>query len=165
MKIKKINLQNGVTIIELVVYMGLMSIVLLLLLNIFVATLNTKLETESTSAVNQDTRYILSKLIYEINNADSVASPVLGASGTTLRIVKSGVSSTYQLTGDNFTITTGSTTLNLNGTDTSVSAINFKNIGNVSGKATVQVTYTVTSRITVDGGMQSQTINTTVGTR
>lgn len=64
----QINIQNkklkkGVTIVELLVYIGLLSIFMLVLLDVFTTILNAKLESESTSALNQDARYVYSKLL------------------------------------------------------------------------------------------------------
>jgi hypothetical protein len=146
--------------------MGLMSIFIVVLMGIFTSALKTKLATESTSGISQDSRYILSKLSYDVNNADSTTSPTLGATGDTLQIVTSGSTSIYALSGGNLTKTTGGVSMNLNGIDTSLDSISFKNIGNPGGKPTIQVVYTVRSRIVIQGGgTEAQTINTTVGTR
>jgi prepilin-type N-terminal cleavage/methylation domain-containing protein len=160
------RLQKGFTLVELLVYMGLMSIFLMVLLGIFTATLNTKLANESTSAVSSDSRYILSKLSYDVNNADSVTSPALGLTNTSLQLVTSGTTGTFSISNGNLVKTVGGVSIKLNGNDTGLDSISFKNIGNVGGKPTIQVMYTVRSKIIVQGGnTQTQTVNTTVGTR
>lgn len=163
MIIKK--LRQGFTIIELIVYMGLMGIFMVVLLEIFTLTLNTKLSSQSTSSIAYDGRYILSKLAYEIGNADSVVAPLLGSTSTSLQIVQSGVVSTYALDSGNLVKTTSGVSANLNGLDTSLNSLTFKNIGNSGGKPTIQITYNIESKIFVSGGNESQTITTTVGTR
>ncbi|MCX6704387.1 MAG: hypothetical protein NTZ07_02975 [Candidatus Woesebacteria bacterium] len=156
----------GFTIVELLIYMGLMSIFLVVLMGIFTSALKTKLASESTSGISQDSRYILSKLSYDVNNADSVTSPALGITGTSLQIVASGSVITYATVSGNLTRTVGGVSTNLNGNDTQLDSISFKNIGNPGGKPTIQVVYTVRSKIIIQGGgTEAQTINTTVGTR
>lgn len=158
--------KRGFTIVELLVYMGLMSIFLVVLLGIFTASLNAKLASESTSGVSQDSRYILSKLSYDINNADSIVLPGLGETSASLQMVTSGSTSTYAISGGNLVKTENGVSMNLNGIDTQLSSISFKNIGNPEGKPTIQVVYTLGSKIIVQGGQtQTQTINTTIGTR
>ena len=98
---KYTNMQMGFTVVELLIYMALMSIFLVILMGIFTAALSTKLASESASAIAQDSRYILSKLSYEVNNADSVTSPAFGATSSSLQIVASGSSSTYELNDGN----------------------------------------------------------------
>lgn len=157
---------SGVTIVELLIYLGLMSIFIVILMGIFTAALKTKLVTESTSGISQDSRYILSKLSYDINNADSITSPGLGSTSATLQTVASGSASTYGLNSGNLVKTVGGVSTNLNGIDTQLDSISFKNIGNPGGKATIQIVYTVRSRIIIQGGgTEAQTVNTTVGTR
>lgn len=160
------NKMRGFTIVELLIYMGLMSIFLTVLLGIFTAALKTKLASQSTSAISQDSRYLLSKLSYDINNADSVTSPALGVTGSTLQLVASGSAITYANVSGNMTRTAGGVPMNLNGIDTQLDLVSFKNIGNPGGKPTIQVVYTLRSKIIIQGGgTETQTINTTVGTR
>jgi type II secretory pathway pseudopilin PulG len=164
--IKTKRLLSGFTLVELLVYMALMSIFLLVLLDIFTTILNTKLASESTSGISQDSRYILSKLSYDVNNSDSISTPTLGSTSAILQLTASGSANTYALSGGNLVKTQGGVSMNLNGTDTMFDAISFKNMGKAGGKPTIQVIYTVRSKIIVQGGRtEVQTINTTVGTR
>lgn len=156
----------GFTIVELLIYMALMSVFLVILMGIFTAALNTKLASESTSAISQDSRYILSKLSYDVNNADSLTSPAPGEVTASLQIITSGSTSTYAVNGGNLVKTTGGISMDLNGVDTQIDSISFKNIGNPGGKPTIQLVYTVRSKIIIQGGStEAQTIETTVGTR
>ena len=125
----KINNLRGFTIVELLIYMSLMGIFLIVLLDIFTTTINSKLASESTSALNMDSRYILSKFTYDINNADSVTVPVLGVTGSTLQLVNGGVTYTYASNSGNLTKTSGGVEMNLNGLDTELNSLSFKNIG------------------------------------
>jgi hypothetical protein len=161
---------KGVTIVELLVYMGLLMIFLAVLLDIFVAILNAKLESQSTSAISSDTRYILSQLAYGVNNADNITTPSSwGVAGNTLTVSKSGVADTYSLDpSGNLNVTRGGVVMKLNGNDTTLTDISFTKIGNpsVSGnKPTVKVLFTIKSLITVHSGNQTQTVQTAIGIR
>jgi hypothetical protein len=140
---------------------------LLVLMDIFTTTLAYKLQSESTSALNQDSRYILSKLNYEIYNADSVTTPgSLGTQTNSLQIVRSGVISTYAISNGDLVLTQGGTSMKLNGGDTSIDTATFRRLGNVGGKPTVQINLTLRSRITVQGGItKTQSMLTTLGLR
>ena len=155
----------GFTIVELLIYMSLMGIFLLVLLDIFTMTLNSKLASESTSTLNQDSRYILAKLSYDINNADSVTIPVLGSTGSSLQLIKDGLTYTYASSSGNFTVNEGGVIMSMNGIDTSLDNLSFINIGNVGGEPTIQINYTLRSKIIVNGQTATQTVDTAVGTR
>jgi hypothetical protein len=150
MQIYKNRNSKGVTIVELIVYIGLLSIFMLVLLDVFVAILNSKLEGESTSSLNQDARYIYSKMAYDVANASSFTIP----SGTQLSL-NSGAS-IYSLSGGNLLLNS----LKLNGQDTKINSISFTKVGN-----TVKVLYTIESLIELQSGTQTRTISTTFGIR
>lgn len=158
-------MRKGFTLVELLIYMALMSIFLLALLDIFTSTLNSKLSSESTSGLNQDSRYILAKLAYDVNNADSVALPTLGVTGASLQLIRTGVTSTYASASGNLVLTQGGVAMSLNGLDTGLDSLSFRNIGNPGGKPTIQVIYTLRSKIILPGGTATASVNTTVGTR
>jgi type II secretory pathway pseudopilin PulG len=168
MKISKyINTQKGVTIVELIIYIGLLSIFMLVLVDVFVSILNAKLESESTSALNQDARYIYSRLAYDVANADTMTLPaILGVSENTLKITTAGVTDTYSRDGSgNLNLTSGATTMKLNGADTALTNLSFTRIGTPLGKPTVKVSFTIKSLIILPTGDDMRTIDTTFGLR
>jgi type II secretory pathway pseudopilin PulG len=161
--------ESGITIIELVIYIGLLSIFMLVLLDVFITVLNARLETESTSTLNQDTRYILTRLAYDIGNADSVVLPAaLGDSGNVLKITKGGITETFSIDAlGNLILDDGVSPQKLNGVDTALTDISFKKIGNPEegDKPTVKISFTVKSLIIRQAGEQTRTVDTTIGTR
>jgi type II secretory pathway pseudopilin PulG len=161
----KKNRQMGVTLTELLVYMALLSIFLVVLLDIFTTTLKTKLSTESTSALNQDSRYIFAKLSSDIGNADSIITPTLGATSGSLQLSSGGATNTYALSNGDLLLTSGGTSMKLNSLDTSLDNISFKNVGNVGGKPTIQVSFTVRSKVILAGVSPTQSVAATVGLR
>jgi Tfp pilus assembly protein PilW len=161
--------ESGVTIVELVIYIGLLSIFMLVLLDVFITVLSARLETESTSTLNQDTRYILTRLAYDVGNADSVVLPAaLGDSSSVLKITKGGITETFSLdSSGNLILDNGTSTQKLNGADTALTSISFKKIGNSEegDKPTVKISFTVKSLIVRQAGEQTRTVDTAIGTR
>lgn len=145
----------GTTIIELLIYMALLVIFLTVLMDVFVTTLDFKLQTESVSALNQDTRYILAKISYDVYNAKTFT---VTAGGQELDLTN------YNGTINRYTVSGGDILLNsvkLNGLDTKVGSISFTKIG-----ATVQVTLNMQSQIITQGNQQkTQDVQVTLGTR
>lgn len=169
--IMKIRNIKGVSIVELIIYIGLLSIFMLVLVDVFVTILNAKLESESTSVLNQDIRYIYSKIAHDVANADSMSLPAnLGDTGNTLRVIRGGVTHTYKrdlISGDLIlTASDEPLPMKLNGDDTTfLTDPIFTRIGPPGEKPTVKVTFTIKSLIVVPSGDQTQTIDTTFGLR
>lgn len=149
---KSTNLQKGTTIVELLIYLGLLAIFLTVLLNVFVTTLDFKLSSESTSTLTQDARYIFSRISYDVYNTDSFS--VLGNSE--LNLVRNGVTTKYASVSGNLV----RNSINLNSLDTKLQNLSFVKIGN-----TVRVSITLQSQFVLPGGQSTQTIDTTLGPR
>src|SRR5664279_2189876 len=86
--VKKLN--KGFTLIEFLIFMSVLSTLLLVLTNVFSSILDSQLESKAYSSVDMDGRYILAKLAYDFQNADSyhdsILLPAAGVSGSTLKI-------------------------------------------------------------------------------
>jgi type II secretory pathway pseudopilin PulG len=173
-KQKIVVTQQGFTIIELLLYMGIFSMLLLVLMQIFTSILSVHAESQATSQVDQDGTYILTRLSNDIHKASTVVEPTLGSTclptcPTTMRITGSG--------GFDETITQSGNDLTLNGTplnsaDTTVT-VTFLTLGNVlsptppgGAKNSVQIQLTVTSKTVQPGGkQQKKSFQTTIQTR
>jgi prepilin-type N-terminal cleavage/methylation domain-containing protein len=163
--ISKDGKPKGFTLVELLIYMALMGIFLVVLSDIFTATLSTKLKSESVAALDQDARYILSKLSYEIANAESVQLPASGSSGTTLRISTDVGSKTFASASGNLMLTENGVGSSLNGKDTSLTELNFRSVSADGGKPTINFSVTLRSQITANTGQNTKTVNSTVTLR
>lgn len=163
------KLHKGVTIIELIIYIGLLSIFMLVLLDVFITVLNARLDTESTSSLDQDSRYILTRIINDVGNSEYVYLPSSsGESGNSLMISKNGIEEVFSVDlSGNLILKDGITSEKLNGEDTEITDINFKRLGNIEegSKPLIKVSYTIRSRVIRTNGQESQTITTTVGLR
>lgn len=163
---KKIfNSKGGYTLIEMLMYMGLLSILLVVMVDLFASSLDAQLESQSISIVNRDGRFLISRLSYDINRAQSIVSPALGSQQATLQLSIGGVSYTYTANNGNLQLTNNNGTDNLNGFDSTVSNLSFQTLGNTNGKHTVKVQFTVTSKVTRVSGAETKTFQTTVGIR
>ena len=167
LKLEIRNSKKGFTLVELLIYMGLLSIILVVLSQIFGSVLDAQLESQATSSVHRDGRFILSKLTYDVHRANSIVLPAsLGTSSTSLQLDISGIN-TYSLNNGNLELTSGLETNNLNSGDTTVSNLTFTRIGNsvANAKNTVRITYTITSRIVRPKGLETKDFQTTIGIR
>jgi prepilin-type N-terminal cleavage/methylation domain-containing protein len=164
--IKIKNSEKGFTLIELAIYLGILSILLLILSSFFNSSLDTLLQSQATSPTEQDSKFILNRLMYDITSADSLTTPVNpGDQGSTLKLVRNGITYTYTQTNNNLTIADNLGTDVLNSTQASISGLLFKRIGYATGKPTVQIIFTITSTTTAKTGKDSQNFQTTVSLR
>ncbi len=158
--------KKGFTIVELLIYIGILSIFLLAMTDTFSSIVDVRRESEAVSAVEQDGNYILAKLFYDISHAQSINVPAsLGASSNSLQLTINGVSNTYSISGGNLQVVNNAGTNILNGINSSISNLTFLRVGNTSGKNTIQLSLTVTSRVIRNGGTEARTYQTSVGLR
>lgn len=149
------KIKDGYSLIEILLYMALLGIFLSGLSQLFVSSLNVNLESEANSSVEQDARYLLLKFRYSLSQASSVNIPASpGASGNTLQIVDSGTTYTFTLNGDNLVVNDGINDIQLNSNRTKVSSLSFVRLGNVGGKNTVSISYTLDSLVQDAAGPQ-----------
>ncbi len=162
----KLKVSKGFTLVELLLYLGIFTILLAALVQMFASLLNTQLESNATSSVSIDSRYILARLSYDLSQAQNISSPILGASGSALQFVVNNTNYTYALSGNNLILTNSNGTDQLNSSEASISNLSFTPIGSISGKFTVQVNFTLASTTIRQGGKpQTQVIQTTLGNR
>lgn len=167
------NSQRGFTLVELILYMALLSVFLVVLTDIFVAVLNIKVESEATSAVDQDGRFILSRLNYDIKRmaiSDTVSLPASFGppASQSLSFTIGGVNYTYDTSGGNLRLTVGvSPSENLNSSETTVSGFGVQKLGNAGPgkKETLKIDFTVTSVTTRKVGNEVRSFQTTVSRR
>ena len=95
------NIQRaGFTLVELLLYMGLLTVFLTGLTTLFVASLETQLEGQAVSIVAQEGQYLLQRLEYDVYRADAITSPAPGNSGSSLVLSIGGQTYTYQPSGE-----------------------------------------------------------------
>ncbi len=170
---KKFTLQKGFTLTEIIIYMGLLLVLITILSRLFSSILDVRLESQSSSSVDLDGRYILNKLIYDMRSMqtstpskDTIVSPASpGLSGSTLTFKVNSINYTYNLNNGNLQFTNNNGSDNLNSIDTTVSNLQFNRIGNGTNTDTIRVSFTLTSKITKNSGPESRTFQTTISSQ
>lgn len=160
---------KGFTFIELIVYMGILTILLTVLSSIFTSILNVQFESTATSSVNQDGRYLLSKLLYDVKSSSAILVPANpGTVSSTMQVTINSINYTYSASSSgNLQVVNNSTgeTNVLNSYDTSISGLTFTRIGNGGSSDTMRVAYTVTSRTKENSGYETKSFQTTLGSQ
>ena len=103
--------QKGLTLVELLVYFGLFSVLLVVINSLFIATLQQQTQDTARSAIQQESEYIMAKLRHEIYNADSIVIPAnQGESSQSLSLESNGVIRTYGLSNQQLVMTSAGET-------------------------------------------------------
>ena len=157
---KEGRVRASFTLVELMVYMGILSVFLVILSNIFLTVLDVQFQTDITSSLEQDGRFILSRAIYDVHRATAVTTPAsAGQTSQSLVLTIGGQTYTYASSSGNLNLTTSSGTQPLNSFATKLSNITVTNLGNASAKATITLNFTLTD------GTVSKSYQTTISLR
>ena len=151
--------ERGATLVELLIYMAILTVIMTFVTDFLLQTVEARLEIQAKSSIEQDQRFILSRLIYDIKRADSITTPSSGTADN-LVLVINGEGYNYQLSTFNFQLTNGGGTYNLNSSDIEVSDLTFQRL-----EDTIKITMTLTPEKGRLGGETPRTITTTVGLR
>jgi type II secretory pathway component PulJ len=165
---KKLNTtgNKGVTLIEMVIYMGILSIILIVFVDMFAVLVNKQMETESISSVQQDSNYILSRLSYDFSQAETVEIPAqAGSSSAMLRLMIASQLYDYSIVNNSLIVTSSGISTQLNGYDTTIDPITFTRIGEGNSNDVVRITIPIISRAKKQSGYELFTISTTLGIR
>ncbi|KKU92232.1 MAG: hypothetical protein UY21_C0003G0008 [Microgenomates group bacterium GW2011_GWA1_48_10] len=161
------HFRGGFTIVELMLYMALMTTGLLVLTDLFLTVLEQQAESSVVASVDQDGRFLLARLNYDVGRSSAITSPAnLGESTTAARLVIEGASHTYTASpGGQLVVTTDLGTDNLNSFGTQISGLSFTRLGNPAGKNSLQVKFKLTGRTIKKSGLEERSFQTTIGTR
>jgi len=154
--------KRGFTMIEMLIYMGLLSMFLVVLSGMFVSILQVQLDSETTAGLQQDGQYFLSRLAYDLERPSNTVTTPAAAGQNSPSLVSNLF--TYGQNGSNFQITDSVGTDNLNSNETQVSNLKFLRLGN-GAKDTIQVSFTLKSVAKRQSGQESRNFITTVGLR
>jgi hypothetical protein len=163
---QRLKKQRGFTIVEILIYMGLLSIFAITTGEIFLSLLESKVESLATSSIEQDSTYVTNKLAYDVSRASSITTPSsLGGSGSVLSLVIGGVTYTYSLSGTTLQLTSNAGTEQLTTANTQVTGITFQRLGNASGKDTVRIQMNMQSTAQQNAGKETRVVTATAGRR
>lgn len=138
----------GFTLVELLIYMGLLVSFLLVLSAVFSITLSTQTDVIQTQQLTQDAEYLHARLQYDIHQATSITRPASnGATDTEFILTHAGNAATYFVDNGTLKRTTASGTHALTSPDTIVTAFAVERRGNDDGLSTLTIDATLTDRL------------------
>ncbi|HTE58610.1 MAG TPA: prepilin-type N-terminal cleavage/methylation domain-containing protein [Verrucomicrobiae bacterium] len=161
----------GYTLIELLLYISIAGILLLAVTSFFQLTLDARAKSQTIMEVDEQGTALMEYITQTVRNADSITTPVAGATGSSLTIAvpTAGLSPTiFDLTGTTAQVKEGvATAVALTNNKVQISSLTFKNLTRGGTFGAVQVSFTVT-RVNTSGLNAydySKTFTTTVALR
>jgi len=107
--------KSGSTLIELLVYMGLLGIFLVTITKVFTGILGARLEVSAYGSVANDSRYVTRRLGYDIQRASNIIQPISYGVGSSLFVVTTPEGQiTYSQIGSNLILGRAGNTYRLN---------------------------------------------------
>jgi hypothetical protein len=152
-------IKRGFTIMEMLLYMGIISVFLLVLSGVLIAVLDTQLQSNSASSVDQGGQYLLVRLQYDVRRAQSIITPAaIGSTADSLSLNIGGVTYAFSVNSGVLSTTFGGKSYALSPYDVSISNFTITRIGNTGGKNSLRIGFSVTSN-TVSTTQKSQVRN------
>ncbi len=170
---KKQHNSKGFTLIEMLLYMGLLGLFITVMGAVFQEILQTSLSSTATSVVQQDGKYILARIGYDVRRAKDVTVPAPGqsASSLTLVILENGqdVEYQYNMSGSGVSLSRAGLATPIQSNETRLSQLTFTRIGNSGSmpgaKDTIQVTMLLESIGEVPSSLENMQFQTTYSLR
>jgi hypothetical protein len=166
-KNKSLKYQRGVTLVELLLYMGLFSGFLVLLSGLFISILDVQQESVDTARIEQDSQYLFSRLQYDLLRADDVLQPAEnGQSDDVLVLLIDDVELVYMLDGSRVSISSASSAFRpLTSPEVTASNLSFQRLGNEEGYPSIRAELTLQSTTQGTSVPETRDLFYTFGTR
>jgi type II secretory pathway pseudopilin PulG len=133
---KKKSLKHGFTLVEMVLYVSLCSIILLSLATFMSSLLDSRVRSQSIAEVNQQGFQIMYMMTQAIRNGRSITTPSIGTSSSTLAVITSNAllnPTVFDIASGTLRIKEGSgSPINLTNHRVSVSGLLFQNVSSSS---------------------------------
>jgi hypothetical protein len=140
-RIKKIQInQKGLSLVETIIYILIVSLVVGTILSILVQLVQLKTQADSMSIISQEVTNVFDKMINDIHNCDSFSV----VNNSTLRVVKDGSTIEYSLSNAKVHVLEGGGDYYLTSNLVSVSQLSFVDWTSVNSDNLIHIELTLT---------------------
>ncbi len=171
MKLNLCKKNNGFTLVELLVYFGILVLLLLIIGTILFNVIQSKTKLETVQETSQNARTVMELISDRVRNAQSVTSPAQGASGAGLTLVMADATKNptiFSVSSGKLQIKEGSgATTTVSSDNVTISSILFSNVSYSGQPGSVRIQMTISSSDTTGRReyTNQETFYTTVTTR
>lgn len=139
---------KGFTLIETIIYMGLLAVILLVITNLMITTGYFSQEETARLEIQKNGRFAIERIIRDLQTADTVTTPA--DSTPTDNLVIGDIS--YQLSGNRLQRTDTDSTENVTGNQVQIDTIQFSRIENPGGDPSIKINLTLNYIGQIEGG-------------
>ena len=159
--------QYGVTLVELLIYMGLFAGFLILLSGLFISILDVQQESVETARLEQDAQFLFSRLQHDIYQADEILQPTVeGERSDVLVLLINEQEQIYMLENSKLFLSSNlSEPEPITNPEVIVSELSFHRLGNEDGFPSIRTTLTLESIIQNRSNPEKRELFFTFGTR
>lgn len=160
------NKQRGYTLVELLIYLALISIFFVAFSSIFTTILQLKTKVYQSSPMDYNGQYLMQRLVYDIRQAETISTPAnLGQTSDSLSLMINGENYTYTLVNHVIFLTNNNGSFPISDNLTNVQSISFQRIGNVDGLVSIKFNLNLESITPEEGKKQIKNFTSTVAIR
>lgn len=98
-QLSDVSCQKGFSLLELLIYIALLSIVTLIFAGTFISIDRGRGNIDASSEVDSNLRFAMEKITNDIRSATAVSTPTASSTSITLVLTVSGASTTYDVSG------------------------------------------------------------------
>jgi hypothetical protein len=161
---RKLSNEQGYTLVEIILYSGILALFLLLTVQIFISVKLSSAHSDVFVSLSKNFRQTVSDLTPTIKGAETVTSPLPGETVSVLSLNDGLI--LYQLGDGVFRKTENGQTWDLTTEEVTVSNLSFQNLAEVDQAASIKIKMTLESNHLLEGGRRlSDYIETTVNLR
>lgn len=157
---------KGITLVELLVYMGISSILIVVISRFLGVVVNEGLKVQNYSAVQSDGMYIPARIKADVLRANDLVLPAsLGDTSDKLQLMINGTLYNYYLLNGKLYLNDGSGDYLISSPYTIISDLSFTRTGNVNGKPVVVVSFVSSGGYQGSFDYEREVFNFSVGLR
>lgn len=142
-------MKKGLTVLELLLYIGIASVIMGIMSSLYIAIIQSQIRIESRAALTRENEFLTSKLEYYIQHSSSILAPLPGQESDQLQIKDSQTNTQYnfQEYSGKLTIQYDTSEYTLSSTDVTMSNFHVTNTGYDNTRGLAQISYTLTDNM------------------
>lgn len=134
---------RGFTLIEIIIYMGLLAMILLVVVNLMITSSSFSQEENARLEIQQNARFATERIIRDLQSNQAISTPN-NSTPTNNLIIASGPQQIAYSLNNNRVIRTDTTSVeNTTNNQVKIDFLEFKRIENTGGKPTIKITMRV----------------------
>jgi Tfp pilus assembly protein PilW len=147
MNFGKIKNNNGLTLIEALLYLSIAALILLVVSVFLTGTIQSRVKNQTIAEVEQSGQQVMNIILQTIRNAETVTAPTQGNSDSALELDVYDVAddpTIFTLNGDTIQVTEGAgSTIDLTSSRIVVSSLTFENLTRPGRSGSIRVEFTL----------------------